>query len=257
MSPGDDIELHSRSLSGQVALVTGAARRIGAAIAEALHAQGVDVAIHCRGSLEEAEVLCAKLNSTRDDSSIVLQADLADTDRLPDLISEVIRWKDRLDVLVNNASAFYPTALAEVSESAWEDLMSSNLKAPLFLASAAADALKRSAGNIVNIVDIHARRPLKDHHIYGAAKSGLAMLTRSLARDLAPEVRVNGVAPGAIAWPEDGMTEDIKASILKQIPLGRTGEPRDIANAVIFLIRDATYVTGQIIPIDGGRSIGW
>jgi pteridine reductase len=158
---------------------------------------------------------------------------------------------------VNNASTFYPTPLGEIDEKSWKDLVGSNLKAPLFLSQAAAPHLLDAHGGIVNIVDIHAKRPLRDHHVYGAAKAGLAMLTRSLARDLAPHVRVNGVSPGAIAWPEDGMTEDVKKKILDQVPLGRTGDPTDIANAVLFLLRDATYSTGQIIAIDGGRSVGW
>jgi pteridine reductase len=168
-----------------------------------------------------------------------------------------MNWSGRLDVLVNNASSFYPTPLGNIDSTNWEDLMGSNLRAPMFLSQAAAPHLTTSSGNIVNIVDIHAKRPLRDHHVYGSAKAGLTMLTRSLAKELAPAVRVNGVAPGAIAWPEDGMTEAVKKSIVDQIPLGRTGEPEDIANAVVFLVRDATFVTGQVIPIDGGRSIGW
>jgi len=245
------------SLEGKVALVTGAARRIGAAIAAALHAAGAHVVIHYRGSAAEATALCAGFNQSRPDSAIALQADLL-TDAGPvELIASVINWSGQLDILVNNASTFYPTPLGEIGADEWTDLFGSNIRAPLFLSQAAAPHLIATGGNIVNIVDIHARRPLRNHHVYGAAKAGLAMLTRSLAKDLAPGVRVNGVAPGAIAWPEDGMTDSVKKSIIDQIPLGRTGEPADIANAVLFLVRDATYVTGQIIPIDGGRSIGW
>jgi len=246
-----------KSLEGRVALVTGAARRIGAAIASSLHAAGARVAIHYRGSKEEADSLCAGFNSLRKDSAITVQADLIAEDGPDHLIASVLDWSGRLDVLVNNASSFYPTPLGKIKDAEWIDLVGSNMRAPLFLAQAAAPHLHAAGGNIVNIVDIHARRPLRDHHVYGAAKAGLVMLTRSLAKELAPEVRVNAVAPGAIAWPEDGMTESVKKSIIEQIPLGRTGEPADIANAVLFLVRDATFVTGQIIPIDGGRSIGW
>jgi len=245
------------SLEGKVALVTGAARRIGAAIAAALHAAGARVAINYRGSATEAAALCAGFNESRPDSAIALQADLVSAAGPVELIASVVKWSGQLDILVNNASTFYPTPLGEIGEEDWTDLFGSNIRAPLFLSQAAAPHLLATAGNIVNIVDIHARRPLRNHHVYGAAKAGLAMLTRSLAKDLAPGVRVNGVAPGAIAWPEVGMTDSVKKCIIDQIPLGRTGEPADIANAVLFLVRDATYVTGQIIPIDGGRSIGW
>lgn len=245
------------SLEGKVVLITGAARRIGAAIASTLHADGARVAIHYRNSAADAQSLCAELNSIREDSSIALQADLIADDGPVQLVADVVAWSGRLDVLINNASSFYPTPLGNISKEDWADLVGSNLQAPLFLSQAAAPCLRDAAGSIVNIVDIHARRPLRDHHVYGAAKAGLAMLTRSLAKELAPAVRVNGVAPGAIMWPEDGMTEAVKKSIVDQIPLGRSGTPLDIANAVVFLARDATFITGQIIPIDGGRSIGW
>ncbi len=245
------------SLEGRVAVVTGAARRIGAAIASSLHAAGARVAIHYRGSAADADTLCSRLNSIREDSAITVQADLVTENGPLQLIDTVLDWSGRLDILVNNASSFYPTPLGKIGNEEWVDLVGSNMQAPLFLAQACAPQLRAAGGNIVNIVDIHARRPLRDYHVYGAAKAGLAMLTRSLAKEFAPDVRVNGVAPGAIAWPEDGMTEAVKKSIIEQIPLGRTGEPADVANAVLFLVRDATYVTGQIIPIDGGRSIGW
>lgn len=245
------------SLEGKVALVTGAARRIGAAIAGTLHTAGARVAIHYRGSQAEAKELSAGLNTIRAGSAIALHADIATDTGPEELIESVLNWSGRLDILVNNASSFYPTPLGEIGAEDWADLVGSNMRAPLFLTQAAAPHLRAVDGNVINIVDIHARRPLRDHHVYGSAKAGLAMLTRSLAKDLAPTVRVNGVAPGAIAWPEDGMTESVKKSIVDQIPLGRTGEPADIANAVLFLVRDATFVTGQIIPIDGGRSIGW
>lgn len=245
------------SLDGQVALVTGAARRIGATIAETLHSAGARVVIHYRGSAEEADELAGRLNAIRPKSAVAMQADLLQEDSPAALVDAVIRWSGRLDILVNNASSFYPTPLGQIDATNWADLTGSNLQAPLFLSQAALPHLTANGGNIVNIVDIHARRPLRDHHVYGAAKAGLSMLTRSLAKELAPAVRVNGVAPGAIAWPEDGMTEAVKKSIIEQIPLGRTGKPADIANAVLFLVRDATFITGQIIPLDGGRSIGW
>ncbi len=244
-------------LNGKVALVTGAARRIGAAIATRLHADGANVAIHHRGSAAGAAALANKLNKLRVDSARTFHMDLADIASLPGLVNNVVGWHDRLDVLVNNASVFYPTPLGEITEQHWEDLVGSNLKAPLFLSQAAVPALRKRNGAIVNIVDIHAQRPLRDHAVYSAAKAGLAMLTRSLAKDLAPDIRVNGVAPGAILWPEDDMSDTSKDSILRQVPLARSGDPEDIAGCVLYLVRDAAYVTGQIISVDGGRSIGW
>jgi len=245
------------NLEDRVALVTGAARRVGAAIASHLHAAGALVAVHYRGSAEHADALVASLNDARPGSAAAFRADLLDTSSIPQFVADVLGWQGRLDILVNNASTFYATPLGEVTEAHWDDLLGINLKAPLFLSQAAAPALRESHGAIVNIVDIHAQRPLRDHLVYGAAKAGLAMLTRSLAKDLAPEVRVNGVAPGAILWPESDMSEATKSSILRQVPLERAGEPDDIAGCVLYLAHDATYVTGQIIAVDGGRSIGW
>ncbi len=245
------------TLDGKVALVTGAARRIGAAIATTLHAAGANVVIHYRGSEDDAVALAERLNKLRAGSARIAQADLCRKVAIDELISTTIQWSGQLDVLVNNASSFYPTPMGQITEEAWSDLVGTNLKAPMFLSQAAAPHLTKAHGNIVNIVDIHARRPLHDHHVYGAAKAGLVMLTRSLAADLAPAIRVNGVAPGAIAWPENGMADSVKENIIAQIPLGMAGKPSDIADAVLYLVRDATYVTGQIIPIDGGRSIGW
>lgn len=248
---------NTRTLSGKTALVTGAARRIGAAIAETLHDAGMNVAVHYRASAKEAEGVAARLNDKRSDSAKTFQADLIQ-DGTPDaLVGKIVDWSGRLDTLVNNASTFYPTPLGQIDAAAWTDLIGSNLKAPLFLSQAAMPHLRDNRGSIINIVDIHAIRPLRHHHVYGAAKAGLAMLTRSLAKDLAPEIRVNGVSPGAIAWPQDGISEDTKQAIIDQIPLGRTGEPSDIANTVLFLVRDASYATGQVIAIDGGRSTGW
>lgn len=247
----------SRTLDGQVALVTGSALRVGAAIVRELHADGANVAIHYRRSGAPADALAAELNERREGSARTFQADLLDTPEIAGLVESVADWKGRLDIVVNNASSFYPTTLDQVTEEAWEDLIGSNLKAPLFVAKAAAPHLRKAGGSLINIVDIHAQRPLKDHLIYGPAKAGLAMLTRSLAKDLGPDIRVNGVSPGAILWPENGMEDSAKASILEQIPLKRTGGPEDIAGCVLYLVRDADYVTGQIIAVDGGRSVGW
>ena len=245
-----------QTLNDKVILVTGAARRIGAAIVTRLHENGARVAVHYRESAGDAESLADNLNSARADSAAVFQADLLDINSMKPLVDTVVEWGGRLDGLVNNASSFYPTPVGSITETEWDELIGSNLKAPLFLAQAATGQLRDNNGAIVNIVDIHAERPLRDHAVYGAAKAGLAMLTRSLAKDLAPNIRVNGVSPGAILWPENGMTEDVQKSILEQIPLARAGDPQDIAGCVLYLLRDATYVTGQIIPVDGGRSIG-
>ena len=245
------------TLDHKVVLITGAARRIGAVIARTLHAHGANVAIHYRGSADDAEALVAELNESRADSAAAFAADLTDVAAIERLAAQVIQWRDRLDVLVNNASSFYPTPAGTITEAQWDDLVGTNLKAPLFLSQAALPALRKAGGVIVNIVDVHSTHPLRDHPVYGPAKAGLAMLTRSLAKDLAPDVRVNGVSPGAILWPENDMPEDTKAAILKHVPLARPGAPVDIAGAVLFLVRDATYVTGQIIAVDGGRSIGW
>lgn len=245
------------SLQGNYALITGAAKRIGAAIAAALHSHGVNVAIHYRGSEKHAAALATELNERRPESARIFNADLAVSGEPEALIDAVTGWTGQLDILVNNASSFYPTPLGTITEEQWSELVASNLKAPLFLSQAAVPHLRSRRGVIVNIVDIHARRPLRDHAVYGSAKAGLAMLTRSLAKDLAPDIRVNGVAPGAIAWPENDMTEEVKKKIIDQVPLGRSGDPADVANCVVFLVRDATYSTGQIIAIDGGRSVGW
>ena len=247
----------ARSLAGQWALVTGAAKRIGASIAAKLHAAGANVAIHYFNSAEPAQALAETLNRTRPESALAVGADLRDRAALETLVDTVTAHAGRLDVLVNNASSFYPTPLASVTERQWQDLIDSNLKAPLFLSQAALPQLAAANGVIVNIVDVHSQRPLRDHPVYGAAKAGLAMLTRSLAKDLGPDIRVNGVSPGAILWPEAGLDENVRKSIVRQIPLRRPGEPDDIASAVLFLVRDAPYVTGQIIAVDGGRSIGW
>lgn len=249
--------MNEKSFENSVVLVTGAARRIGAAIVTRLHANGARVAIHYRGSNDEARRLAASLNEQRPDSADTFQADLLRGEDIGSLVENVVAWGGRLDALVNNASTFYPTPVGTITEKEWDDLVGSNFKAPLFLSQAAAPHLRKTGGAIVNIVDIHAQRPLRDHPVYGPAKAALAMLTRSLAKDLAPDIRVNGVSPGAILWPEDGMSESIQHTILRQVPLKRAGDPDDIAGCVLFLLRDAPYVTGQIIAVDGGRSMGW
>ena len=249
--------MSEQDLNGKVVLVTGAARRIGAAIVTRLHENGARVAIHYRSSANEADSLASRLNNERADSAATFASDLIETKQLPQLISDIIAWAGRLDCLVNNASTFYPTPVGSITEAQWDDLLGSNLKAPLFLAQAAVPHLRQHGGTIVNIVDIHAQRPLRNHAVYGPAKAGLAMLTRSLAKDLAPDIRVNGVSPGAILWPEDGMSDAAQQTILRQVALQRPGDPDDIAGCVLYLMRDATYVTGQIIAVDGGRSIGW
>jgi pteridine reductase len=246
-----------RALDDRWVLVTGAAKRIGASIATALHEAGANVAIHYFSSEAPANALAANLNAQRPSSAFTIGADLRNVPSLEAMVQQVLERTGRLDVLVNNASNFYPTRLGSITEEQWHDLIDSNLKAPLFLSQAALTPLREARGSIINIVDVHARRPLRDHPVYGAAKAGLAMLTRSLAKDLGPEIRVNGVAPGAILWPESGMSEELRRSIIRQTALKRAGEPEDIAAAVLFLVRDAPYVTGEIIAVDGGRSVGW
>jgi pteridine reductase len=247
----------ANSLTGQWALVTGAGKRIGAEIVRALHAAGAGIAIHYFRSSAPADALASELDALRPGSAFALGADLRDVKAIGRLIADVTARTGRLDILVNNASTFYPTPLGTVTETQWHDLIDSNLKAPLFMAQAALPHLKAARGVIINIVDVHSQRPLRDHTVYGPAKAGLAMLTRSLAKDLGPQIRVNGVSPGAILWPEDGMPEKVQQSIIAQVPLKRAGSPSDIATAVLFLVRDAPYVSGQILAVDGGRSVGW
>jgi pteridine reductase len=245
------------SLTDRVVLISGGAKRVGAAICRRLHSEGARLMVHYRSSAAEAEALKSELETKRPGSCALVQADLLDTASLPRLVDETVARFGRLDVLINNASSFFPTAVGDITERAWDDLIGTNLKAPLFLSQAAAPQLRRHQGAIVNIVDIHADRPMKDYAVYSIAKGGLVALTRSLARELGPEVRVNGVAPGAIVWPEDGewSNEAERARIIAQTSLKRVGDPDDIARAVCFLIADAPYVTGQILAVDGGRSI--
>ncbi|MDH3452606.1 MAG: pteridine reductase [Gammaproteobacteria bacterium] len=243
-------------LGKQVALVTGAGHRIGAQIAATLHAAGMRVALHYRNSARGANELAARCNAVRDASAITLRADLLELPAADSLVARTLEEFGNLDLLVNNASSFYPTPLAEIDEAQWLDLIGTNLKAPLFLSRAAAPHLHASRGAIVNIVDIHAHRPLPDYSIYCAAKAGLVAITRSLARELAPQVRVNGVAPGTILWPEENPPDAEQSSrLIARIPLARQGGTDDIARTVLFLGREASYVTGQIINVDGGSSL--
>lgn len=244
-------------MQGKVILVTGGAKRVGAAICRRLHAAGAALAIHYHTSAREAQALQTELNALRANSAAIFSADLLDVQALPLLLVQSIAHFGRLDGLVNNASSFYATPLADASEENWHDLLGTNLKAPLFLAQAAASELRRTHGSIVNIVDIHAERPMKNHLVYSVAKGGLRALTLGLAQELAPQVRVNGVSPGPIVWPEqpDWQDEDKRAEIIAQTLLKRVGTPDDIAKTVLFLLQDAPYITGQIIAVDGGKSI--
>lgn len=245
----------STSSEPKVVLITGAARRVGAQIARTLHQAGGNVLVHYRGSAAEAAALVSEMNAARPGSAASLQGDLRDTAGLPRLVEAALAKFGRLDALVNNASSFFPTPIGSITEAAWDDLIGSNLKGPLFLSQAAAAHLRISRGSIVNITDIHAEWPLKNYPLYCAAKAGLLGLTRALALELAPEVRVNAVAPGPIAWPEnDAFDADARAEIIGRTLLARIGEPADIARTVRFLLFDAPFVTGQAINVDGGRS---
>ncbi len=243
-------------MQGKVVLISGGAKRVGAAICRRLHGEGASLMIHYRSSAAEAEALRDELNRQRPDSVALVQGDLHDIDRLPGLVAAAVRRFGRLDVLINNASSFYPTMVGEIAEKDWHDLVGTNLKTPLFLSQAAAEALRHHHGCIVNITDIHAERPMKSYVVYSIAKAGLAGLTKSLAHELGPEVRVNGVAPGPIMWPEEDPTFDDqeRRRIVAHTLLKREGSPDDIARAVLFLVKDAPYVTGVILPVDGGRS---
>lgn len=243
-------------LQDKTVLITGAARRVGAQIARALHAAGANLMLHYHRSGEEAAALAEELNRRRGGSASIVQADLRDASRLPQLVGETIRQYGRLDALVNNASSFHATPVGKIGEADWDDLIGTNLKAPLFLAQTAAPHLIEAHGAIVNLTDIHAERPLKNYPLYCAAKAGLAGLTRALALELAPQVRVNAIAPGPILWPGDGSFDDERqARVLSRTALKRIGEPADLARTVLFLLADAPFITGQILAVDGGRSI--
>jgi pteridine reductase len=245
-----------QALSGKVVLITGAARRVGAATARRLHGEGARLMLHYRRSEREAQQLQAELNAARAESTALLQADLLDAAGLAEIVRNTVSRFGRLDALVNNASTFHATPIGAIKLEDWDSLVGTNLKAPLFLSQAAAPYLRKVNGCIVNVTDIHADRPLKNYLVYSVAKAALSGLTRALARELAPEVRVNGVAPGPVLWPEDGSFDELtRQRVISHTPLRRVGEPEDIARAVRFLIVEAPYVTGQIIAVDGGRSI--
>lgn len=237
-----------------VVLITGAARRVGAVIARTLHAAGYDVALHYRHSADAARALGDELQQQRSDSCLLLQADLADLSSLPRLVEQATDRFGRLDALVNNASAFYPTPIDNATPAQWQELFASNAQAPFFLSQAAVPALRQTRGGIVNIVDIYAERALAGHPIYVMAKAALIAMTRTLAVDLGPDIRVNGVAPGAVLWPED-ISADARQAMIERMPLKRAGAPEDVASTVLWLLRDTTYVTGQIIRVDGGRTL--
>jgi pteridine reductase len=243
-------------LTGQVVLITGAARRIGAAIARGFHTAGATVAVHCRHSAAAAAALVGGMNDARPQSAAVFSGDLADPALWKSLPEAVIHTFGRLDCLVNNASTFYPTPVGEITPAQFDDLVGTNLRAPLFLAQAAAPELRRRQGLILNIADIHGLRPLAHHAVYSAAKAALVMLTRSLARELGPEIRVNAIAPGPVLWPEQGMDEEMRRGIIARTALKRAGTPEDVAKAALFFATDAPYVTGEVLAIDGGRLAG-
>ena len=244
-------------MQNKIILITGGARRIGEAICRKLHSEGMNLMIHYRSSEKEAQLLQAELNQIRTKSVALVQADLLDTTRLPILVNETINHFGRIDSLINNASSFYSSPIEKITEKIWDELIGCNFKTPLFLSKAVAPYLKKQHGCIINIVDIHSEWPLKEYMVYSSAKGGLATLTKSLALELAPEIRVNGISPGPILWPENGAWSDqlTRQNIINKTLLKRIGKPNDIAKAVSFLISDAPYITGQILAVDGGRSI--
>jgi pteridine reductase len=255
--PAPELPAPSRVLAGKTALLTGASRRVGAAIVRVLHGAGANIVLHYRSSAQQAAQLAAELNATRAGSVRLAAADLLDVGRYPALIAEAAAAFGALDILVNNASTFYPTPMGNITERDWDDLIGTNLKAPLFLAQAAASALHERAGLIINLADIHGWRPLRRYPVYSVAKAGVIMLTRCLARELGPHVRVNAVAPGPVMWPEDGVDQALRAKITQRTALKRSGSAVDVARACLFFAAEAPYVTGQILAVDGGRSIGW
>ena len=241
----------------KVVLITGGAKRVGAAICKELHAQGAQLMIHYNTSTAEARALQAELNLIRSDSVAIIQGDLLNIDALPKLVDETINHFGKLDVLINNASTYYPTEIGKINEANWQDLMGSNLKAPIFLTQAAATELRKNHGCVVNITDMHVERPKKGYIVYSVAKAGLVTLTKSLAHELSPEVRVNAVAPGPVQWPEGNpqFDEVYRQRVINQTLLKRVGEPEDVAKAVKFLIYDAPFITGHVLAVDGGRSL--
>lgn len=238
-----------------VALIIGAAKRVGAQIARSLHGAGYDLALHYRHSRGEMDALCAELNMARNGSARAIQAELADVEVMPRIVDDCIARFGRLDALVNNASAFYATPVGSVTPTQWEELFASNARAPFFLAQAAAPHLQAARGAIVNMADIYAERPLPGHAVYCMAKAALVMMTLALAKELGPEVRVNAIAPGAVLWPESGKAYADQKELVARTPLKRAGSPEDVAAAVLFLLRDAKFSTGQILKVDGGRAL--
>lgn len=253
----DSTPAPAAALHGKTVLITGAARRVGATVARTLHGAGANVVVHYRSSVEDAQALEAELNALRANSARRAEADLLDVAHLPQLVSFAAETFGGLDMLVNNASTFYPTPLGDITEIDWNDLIGTNLKAPLFLAQAAAPLLKEARGCIVNLADIHGMRPLGRYPVYSIAKAGLIMLTRALARELGPNVRVNAVAPGPVMWPEDGLDSALQEKIIQRTALKRIGSAQDVARACLFFATEAPFVTGQVLAVDGGRSIGW
>jgi len=245
------------SLTGKTVLITGGARRVGATIARTMHGAGANVVVHYRNSAPDAEKLKAELNGARASSAATFQCDLLDMDKLSELSGYAVGRFGSLDILVNNASSFYPTPMGKITEAHFDDLIGTNLKAPLFLSQTTAPALRKSRGQIINIVDIHAMRPLRDYTTYCVAKAGLHMLTRSLAKELGPEIRVNGISPGPVMWPEHGGDEAARQKIIQRTILQKMGTPEDIARTALFLAASAPFITGQILAVDGGRSVAW
>jgi len=239
----------------QTALITGAARRIGACIAENLHQRGCDVFLHYHSSSDAVDALADKLNELRPASATTVQADLGNKDDIDRIVASVRAKTTRLDLLINNASRFYPTTVGSTSMAQWDDLMDSNLRGPYFLTQALVPELKNASGSVVNLLDIHAVKPMAGHAVYSMAKAGLQMMTLALAKELGPDIRVNGVAPGAILWPEQEGGLEHQQNILSKVVMGRAGEPKDIASAVVYFGLDAPYVTGQVLAVDGGRSL--
>jgi len=238
-----------------VALITGASRRVGAVVARILHAAGYDLALHYRHSSDEADALAKDLEQQRPNSTLLLQADLANLAALPSLIEKLLAHFGRLDALINNASAFYATPLDSATPTQWNELFASNAQAPFFLTQAAIPALREARGGIVNMLDIYAERPLAGYTLYCMTKASLAAMTRSLALELGPDIRVNGIAPGAVLWPAEGKSDEEQNELLSRTPLKRAGTPEDVASAILWLLRDAHYTTGQVIHVDGGRTL--
>ncbi|MDF2177602.1 pteridine reductase [Aliiglaciecola sp. CAU 1673] len=241
-------------MENKVIFISGSAKRLGAAMAKHLHSLGYNLVLHCRQSTEQAEALATNLNTLRSNSAKVVSADLCDMGNLANLAKQIVACFGRLDGLINNASSFYPTPMGQIRLEDWQQLVGSNLQAPLFLSQYLVPYLRAQGGVIINMVDIHAEKPLYEHSVYCLAKAGLVSLTYSMAVELAPEIRVNGIAPGAILWPEHALESGEKQQVINQIPLKHLGSEQDIAQAVAFLL-DAPYITGQILKVDGGRSL--